>query len=202
MTISPRTALALMVLALSHPAMAHGEKSHQGDEVQSASATEAPSASASSSHDAVGREETSLRQPVEHEADSGSIWTNLHPATVHFPIALLLAAALAELVSLFRPSPRLTDAVVVMAWGGAAGAVVAAAFGWVHTGLWLGGDTAMHWHRWTGTGLALIAPIAAMLSSHTDRRLFRVLLFSMTVALLAQGYWGGELAHGPNHLGF
>ena len=60
----------------------------------------------------------------------------------------------------------------------------------------------MQWHRWTGTGLAVAAPVVAILSMRTNRWPFRILLLATTLALLAQGYWGGELAHGPNHLGF
>ena len=59
----------------------------------------------------------------------------------------------------------------------------------------------MQWHRWTGTSLAVVAPIAAILSTRANRWPFRILLLAMTLALQAQGYWGGELAHGPNHLG-
>lgn len=60
----------------------------------------------------------------------------------------------------------------------------------------------MQWHRWTGTSLALAAPIAALLSAKENRLPFRALLFLIAAALLAQGYWDGELAHGPNHLAF
>ena len=79
---------------------------------------------------------------------------------------------------------------------------LAALFEWIHTGLWYGGDAAMQWHRWTGTALALIAPLAAWLVSRDNRTPLRILLFGIAGAVLVQGYLGGELAHGPNHLGF
>ena len=59
----------------------------------------------------------------------------------------------------------------------------------------------MQWHRWTGTALAIAAILAVPLERRTNRWPFRCLLFLIAAALLAQGYWGGELAHGPNHLG-
>jgi len=196
-----RGAALLLLLVLAQPLLAHGEKRH-GEAPADAAPVSASRTVSSIAPKARAAEDGPVRLADEHDADPGSIWTSLHPATVHFPIALLLAAALAEFVSIFRPSTRLTNATSVMAWGGAAGAVVAALFGWIHTGLWFAGDATMQWHRWTGTGLAVVAPVAAILSMRTNRWPFRILLLATTLALLAQGYWGGELAHGPNHLGF
>src|SRR5262249_13935964 len=55
-----------------------------------------------------------------------------HILVVHFPIALLISAALAELLSTWRgtrvPSPTVRFCVLL----GAAGAVAAAALGWLH----------------------------------------------------------------------
>ena len=96
---------------------------------------------------------------------------------------------------------RLAQAANVVAVAGAAGAVIAALFGWIHTGIWFGGDSTMHWHRWTGTGLALAAPLAALLAFRADRRAFRIVIVLIAAALVAQGYWGAELAQGPDHLG-
>ena len=196
-----RGAVLLLLLVLAQPVWAHGGERHGEAPADtapaSASSTESPAAP-----EARAAEEAPARLATEHNTDHGSIWTSLHPATVHFPIALLLAAALAEFASIFRPSARLTNAASVMVWGGAAGAVFAALFGWIHTGFWFAGDATMQWHRWTGTGLAVLAPVAAILSMRTNRWPFRILLLATTLALVAQGYWGGELAHGPNQLGF
>ncbi len=201
MIVAVRGAAILVLLLLAQPLLAHGEERH-GEARADAAPVSAPSTESPTAPEALAAEKAPARLAAEHDADPGSIWTSLHPATVHFPIALLLAAALAEFVSVFRPSARLTNAASVMAWGGAAGAVVAALFGWIHTGFWFAGDATMQWHRWTGTGLAVVAPVAAIFSMRANRWPFRILLLATTLALLAQGYWGGELAHGPNHLGF
>ena len=198
MTLLARS-FAIMLFALAvQPAMGHGPDKHEE--------TTAVSAQASAS-DPAGppaldqRSENSGEEDRDARSGFGSILTRLHPATVHFPIALLLMAALTELIAIARPSAGLFGGVRVMVWGGAVGAIVAAGFGWAHTGLWLGGDTTMQWHRWTGTTLAIAAPVAALLSFRENRLAFRVLLFAIAATLFAQGYWGGELAHGPGHLG-
>src|SRR3546814_5558009 len=85
---------------------------------------------------------------------------SLHPATVHFPIALLLMAALTELFVMVRRTPEREAAVKIMIYGGAAGAVVAALFGWIHTGPWFGGDTVMQLHRWNGMLIAALGMVA------------------------------------------
>lgn len=192
-----RLMVALLMLAVGQPLMAHGKESH-GTEVENPTVNGMPAAG-----DKIGASQNALdrdRPVSQHEVTDTSIWTSLHPAMVHFPIGLLLAATLAELIGLARPSNRLTAAVSVLTWGGAAGAVVAVIFGWIHTGLWLGGDATMHWHRWTGTGLAVAAIAAVVLERRSDRRSFRVMLLLIAAVLCAQGYWSGELAHGPNHL--
>lgn len=133
-----------------------------------------------------------------------SLLENLHPATVHFPIALFLMAAITELFALrSSPSASLEVAVRVMIYGGAAGAIIAAMFGWVHTGLWFGGEAAMQWHRWMGTGIAALGALTAFLASRRadNRKALRIALFSIALLIPAQGHLGGELAHGPNHLG-
>lgn len=188
---------------MAQPVFAHGPQQHEKDKVTSAAVTTDSNVSRKTSPTVGAIEEQghATRSGNHHETQSTSIWTRLHPTTVHFPIALLLIAALTEFLSIFSPAPGLRSAVRVMTVGGAVGAVVAALFGWVHTGLWLGGDATMQWHRWTGTGLAIAAPLAALLSYRAERLPFRALLFPIAIVLFVQGYWGGELAHGYNHLG-
>ena len=136
--------------------------------------------------------------PAEH---GGSILQNLHPATIHFPIALMLFAALLETLGVFRPSLKNDSTVNVLVVGGAASAMIAALLGWYHTGLSLGGDLVMHYHRWLGTGLAFLClPLAWIAYRHERRGLLRFGLLAVAIGLTVQGYLGGELAHGPDHL--
>ena len=189
---------AFLLAIVAQPALAHGDEKHDRPVAEH---SESPAIGTDATTGERSADTSVQTDQAGHDARGGTIWTKLHPATVHFPIALLLMAALTEALSMARPSAGLRGSVRVLVWGGAAGAVVAAVFGWIHTGLWLGGTTVMQWHRWTGTILALAAPVAALLSTRDDRAPFRALLFVIAFALLAQGYLGGELAHGPHHLG-
>lgn len=195
-------ALVLALAILAQPAAAHGGEKHGA--AKAPVQTEDPAASAQDGEEPAPPSSEAREEPradSEHASSSGSVLTRLHPATVHFPIALLIVAALVEMLAVARSSTMLAHAANVMTVAGAAGAVVAALFGWIHTGIWFGGDSTMHWHRWTGTGLALAAPLAALLAFRADRRAFRIVIVLIAAALVAQGYWGAELAQGPDHLG-
>lgn len=188
-------------IAFAHGGEKHGEKAEpsltQAVHVQTGHDMEAMGSAAVSTetlqrHDA---------EQVESEGIVGSL-KSLHPATVHFPLALLLMAALTEFFIMARRTSEREAAVKIMIYGGAAGAVVSALFGWIHTGLWFGGNTVMQLHRWNGMLIAALGLAAALIASRNpqSRLALRVALFPIAALLLAQGYMGGELAHGLNHL--
>lgn len=200
--------LASLALFLSATvAFAHGDEKH-GEEAERPASTAAVAAQPDHDMDAMGSAAVSEETTQGHDAEqveSGGIvgvLKSLHPATVHFPIALLLMAALTELFVMARRTPEREAAVKIMIYGGAAGAVVAALFGWIHTGLWFGGDTVMQLHRWNGMLIAALGLAAAWIAYRNpqSRLAFRLTLFPIAALLIVQGYMGGELAHGLNHL--
>lgn len=200
--------LASLALFLSATvAFAHGDEKH-GEEAERPASTAAVAAQPDHDMDAMGSaavsEETTQGHDTEQVESGGiaGVLKSLHPATVHFPIALLLMAALTELFVMARRTPEREAAVKIMIYGGAAGAVVAALFGWIHTGLWFGGDTVMQLHRWNGMLIAVLSLVAAWIAFQNpqSRLAFRLTLFPIAALLIAQGYMGGELAHGLNHL--
>lgn len=190
-------AVLIAFLAWGGSAAAHGAKKH-----------DAPAAAPSPAAIAAPQAKLPLdiaRHETSSEASNGGVRVlkRLHPATVHFPVALFLMAAVTELLLIRRPQADMRPAIGIMIYGGAAGAVIAALFGWIHTGLWFGGDAVMQVHRWNGTALAVAGVILAAIAARTTRRrgALRIMLFVIAGAVLLQGYLGGELAHGPNHLG-
>lgn len=133
----------------------------------------------------------------------GDFLGRLHPLAAHFPVALLLMAALAEILLLMRPALGLETAVRFLVAGGAVGAGIAALLGWFAGG-WRLDDRSetLGLHRWNGTVIAAVAGIAAWLAFRSaGRTRLRIALALLAAGILFQGYLGGEMVFGPNHLG-
>lgn len=123
----------------------------------------------------------------------------LHVVVVHFPIALFIAAAMCEAWSVWHGRWTSTPAVRFCVSLGAAGAVAAAALGWLHAwgGAGAGMPTVLGWHRWLGTATAVSAVFTAALA--TDRRRgvgFRISLLVSAILVAATGHFGGVLVYG------
>lgn len=125
-----------------------------------------------------------------------------HPMVVHFPIALVFAAALAELLGLASAARFcvLTAAVT---------AIAAASLGWAHA--WSGDFPpdlvdAVERHRWFGTTTAAWLTLTTLCSESARRRAtrswlrgFRLLLFGGTVLVAITGHLGSIVTHGPDY---
>ncbi|MEZ6192640.1 MAG: DUF2231 domain-containing protein [Phycisphaerales bacterium] len=132
-----------------------------------------------------------------------------HPAAVHFPIALLMAAFLAEIIAMLSGSQRYASAGRYCLALGALSAILACALGWFWEGFkWTDGDwVLMTRHRWAGTFTALLSlillilcPVSARPDAKTSKRLYRVTLL-ITVALVGlTGFLGGVLVWGADHM--
>ena len=128
----------------------------------------------------------------------------LHPAAVHFPIALLLGAALAELISLRRNASFFQDAGRFCLWLGTLGAVGAAMLGWFYGGFRLVDDeTILTFHRWNGTGIAMLALLALWLlergvrEQSSQRGRYQIVLLVIALMVGTNGYLGGLMVYGP-----
>ena len=91
------------------------------------------------------------------------LFGRLHPLVVHFPVALLLLAAAIEFIRVFRDDARLGRLTIFLVGIGAAGAVVAAATGWVfahesHPEQSM--RATLTWHRWLGLATAALSVLA------------------------------------------
>ena len=126
-----------------------------------------------------------------------------HPFAVHFPLALFPVALVALIMARRRESAfELVPALIIVAGAAAAGAAL---LGWFNAGFQLSDkDPLLAWHRWLGTALGLagagIAVWTWRSASVLERRPILWVLGLITVALLAQGWIGGALIHGIDHL--
>jgi len=139
--------------------------------------------------------------------DLASFAGRFHPLLVHFPIALLLLAAVLRAIegrlSWFdgwnESTYRWSRLVLAL---GAVSAVASASTGWLlGAGGGYDGDS-FQWHQWLGIGVAAIAVLALMVGSLPGRRWRRaeaVLVTAAAVLLLPAGHLGASLTHGEGY---
>lgn len=130
----------------------------------------------------------------------------LHVLVIHFPIALIAAAAGVESWQILRRRSGAGPVVRFCIFFGAAAAVVAAVLGWIHA-LFSGYESnaagTLLLHRWAGVAAAAGAVVAAALSELDDVRgrrslIFRTALFGTALLVGAAGHLGGTLVYGDD----
>jgi uncharacterized membrane protein len=130
----------------------------------------------------------------------------LHPLLVHFPIALVLIAAIAELVSVTTRFPGWRTVAVANVRAGAVFAVASAAAGWLlASSRIVEASPALEWHRWLGVLAAIAAISAALTTGAIDDQpsrqwLYRVALFSAAALVAVAGHFGAVLVWGADFL--
>lgn len=127
----------------------------------------------------------------------------LHPIIVHFPIAFFPAALFTAIVGRRRPAFAAPVQFLVVAGGVIA--PVAAVLGWIDGGFTLATDDwLLGVHRWLGTAVgvgALALAIWAIRKPEHNRGFGMILALGvMTTAIVIQGWFGGALTHGMEHM--
>ena len=140
---------------------------------------------------------------------------SLHPAAVHLPIGLLLAAGFFALLSL-RGSFVMSDCAYYCLWLGVIGAFIACVTGWFWSPMQFKGtvetfgdifDTShkVYWHRLGAMGIAIAGLVIALFAAsarYNDPEegvmwKFGAILLAIAVAWV--GHTGGELQYGTKH---
>ncbi len=119
-----------------------------------------------------------------------------------FPIALLLAATLAELLRLCGGASWLGDASRWCVIVGGVGAIITAPLGWAFA-LTHGSSNLLEVHRWLGTA-AGVGGLVILILSEVARRpgrrrwliAFRIVLFAAVPLVIATGFVGGAMVYG------
>jgi uncharacterized membrane protein len=131
-----------------------------------------------------------------------------HPAVVHFPVALTVAAALAEALFLAFHRPTFEAAGRFLSALAAPAAVFTVALGWSAEASHEFPPEMMPFvERHEAMALTTAGLlIAALVSSELGRRgrprlllLYRILIFAAAGAVTVTGFFGGELVYGPGH---
>jgi len=198
--------LAFALLALSSPAIAH--KKHHKQPVPTEQAATAPASqvpgAAPADH---GRMGEMMSDEAEDRSDMSTFarlldWIGrTHPIIVHFPIAFFPAALLTAIVGRRRPAFAAPVQFLVVAGGIIA--PVAAVFGWLDAMNAEPGDL-LTVHRWLGTGIGLGGLALAIWVARKPETVrgpaMLTALSVLTVAIVVQGWFGGAMVHGVDHM--
>lgn len=203
--------LALWVLAFSlsaSPAAAHKKERHAppaAAQQQSASGAEAGPVASMAGHDMDGMMEEMAAERAEMSSFERFLdWLGrLHPIIIHFPIAFFPAALFTAVVG--RRRPAFGKPVQFLVVAGGLIAPVAMVLGWLTGGLTLTDtDPLLRVHRWLGTAIGLSGLALAIWAwkwPEQDRRPGMIAaLAGITAAIIVQGWFGGALVHGIDHM--
>ena len=132
-----------------------------------------------------------------------------HLLMIHFPIALVLAAGIGEILSLWRRSSTPSESVRFCLLVAALAAIPTASLGWLHAaaGNGVGSPQLLLAHRWFGTTAAVWLVVTAVCSERDSRRgvrtrSLRLLLMSGILLTALTAHLGGRLAHGDDFFSY
>ena len=131
----------------------------------------------------------------------------LHPLLIHFPIALVIATALAEGAAIVTADEGWRTVAVENVRAGAVFALLATVAGWrLALAPEMEVSPLLEWHRWLGTVAAGAALAAALATRGVRRRsalggrIYRIALFTAGALVAVTGHVGGLLVWGANFL--
>lgn len=157
---------------------------------------EVPEPEAPSTQEKPAAEEAPTKEPM----DPVIKWlSHFHPIVVHFPVGLLMAAFIAQLLFSLRPSWKTDSAASFCLALGALASIPSALLGWqLAEGRSSGSDELFN-HRWLGVSTAVCAMLIWRAYYRWPTKRF-LLLLALAILVGAAGHTGGILSHGANWL--
>ena len=152
--------------------------------------------------------------PVANEPvlQAGSFWLwnflgHLHPLAVHFPVGLLLFAAILELFTIKNFHSKLRAGINALMVAGALSAIIAVVFGLLQARTGDYGEDALTIHQWTGIGTAVLAVFCLFILRRVQKKtstrlikIYRATIFFTAIAISVAGHFGASLTHGSEYL--
>lgn len=135
------------------------------------------------------------------------LFGRLHPMLVHFPIALLLVAAIMELVTLRKFQHPLRSGIRFLVILGALSAIISAGMGWFLAENEAITGSILDLHRLIGLSCAGLSVFLLMALHKSTRnpspsaiKAFRFFLFVTSLGISVAGHFGAALTHGADYL--
>ena len=148
--------------------------------------------------------------PLATQSNSFWLWNflgRLHPLAVHFPVSLLLLAAILELFTIKNFNSKLRPGINVLVASGVGAAVVSIVFGLLLARDGDYGEQSLNLHQWTGIATAVFGMISVFLLFKIARKKqvqfikpYRAILLLTGVGVSVAGHFGATLAHGEDYL--
>jgi len=203
-------AVLCVIAVAASPATAHKHKKKHPQQTEQVQQATTPTAEVQSPRPAAAPANPS--EATEPEEDRSKMSTmerlldwlgRLHPVIVHFPIAFFPAALFTAIVGRRRPAFAVPVQFLVVAGGVIA--PIAALLGWFDGGFDLASDDwLLHWHRWMGTGMGIGGLAMAIWALRRPEAVrgngMIVCLAIVTAVIIAQGWFGGAMVHGIDHM--
>ena len=131
----------------------------------------------------------------------------LHPMVVHFPLGLILFAAILELFTFGRFNSKLRPGIMICLVTGVITALISAAFGFLlATNEEYTGNT-LDLHQWSGIASAALGSVVLLLLLRLRKnprpatiKVYRSLLFITAFGITVTGHFGASLTHGDEYL--
>ena len=206
---TPETAadaeLSLQTETEQHGPLKHSGHSHRAPSPRDLAEADIEAASAAATTPAT-TPTTAQAEASPRKVPKALAWLGkFHPPVTHFPIALLVAATIAELLFMRTGKIQFDHAARFSVWLGASAALVAAPLGWFFAGFQLVDDEWVQTaHRWFGTATALwsgglLFTLHQLTQTEGSRGRFRLVLFAGAALVSITGFLGGSLLYGIDH---
>ena len=125
--------------------------------------------------------------------------SHFHPMIVHFPVALLVSALLAELLARISDSRGLRTAATFCLALGALSALPSAGLGWLLAANTSHQGSELLYHRWLGVSTAVLS-LLVLWGGHRRPGLRLLMLLAIAGLVGATGHTGSTLAYGASWL--
>lgn len=148
--------------------------------------------------------------PLSNGNNSFWLWNflgRLHPLVVHFPVTLLLVAAILELFTFKNFQSKLRPAINLLLSAGVVTAVVAVVFGLLLARNGDYGKDTLSLHQWTSIATATLGAVSLLFLFYITKKSrsnlikpYRTIILFAGVGVCIAGHFGASLTHGNDYL--